>query len=81
MRNIKAQNGKVFITETVESIIELKDVHMQLQSIEKEKLRLKEQNRMVVDRFNALLAEEAELRKIVGDLPSDNPVLIGEENV
>lgn len=83
MKNISVANGKVKITETVESIIELKDIKMQLQSIEKEKIRLIEQNKSIVGRYNTLMAEEAELRRIVGDSPSEDIIVIpeGEINV
>ena len=83
MKKISVANGKVKITDTVESIIELKDIKMQLQSIEKEKIRLIEQNQSIVGRYNTLMAEEAELRRIVGDLPSEDIIIIpeGEINV
>lgn len=81
MKNISVQNGKVKITETVESIIETKDIQMQLQSIEKEKIRLVEQNKSIVGRYNTLMAEEAQLRAIIGRLPTEKPELIIEGEI
>lgn len=81
MKNISVKNGKVKITETVESIMETKDIQMQLQSIEKEKIRLVEQNKSIVGRYNTLMAEEAQLRAIIGSLPTEKPELIIEGEI
>lgn len=78
-RQYSLENGKIRIKDVSETVLEEKDIDMQLQAIAREKLRLMEQNRLIVDRYNGLLAEEARITEIISQIGGTRLEVIGED--
>lgn len=75
-RKYEILNGKVKITDTNEVELTMNDVDAELQRIGREKLKLLEQNRMVMKRYQGLLAEEESLKQVVGEVKSQRMAII-----
>lgn len=79
VRQYSLDNGKIRIKDISETVLEEKDIDMQLQAIAREKLRLMEQNRLIVDRYNGLLAEEIRITEIITQIGGARLGTIGED--
>lgn len=78
-KDYRIKNGKVLITEVNEVTLDSMDIEMQLQAIAKEKLRLMEQNRAIVDRYNGLVVEENNLKNLIFDIGASTMEIINPE--
>lgn len=83
-RKYQVIDGKVKLTETKEISLSSRDIEGQIQYIQKEKIRLIEQNSKLVERYNGLLAEENKLRQMIAEVgPSVMEIIdpAGEQGV
>lgn len=90
-RDYKVANGKVRIIDVTEVELDNKGLEAQLNAIVREKLRLIEQNRLIIEKYNGLVVEEQNLKSLLAQLGGVGLEIInpemgtvvrdGEENV
>lgn len=73
-KDVKVEENKVVITESVETRLDENQLEMKLRDVQMQKLRAKEQNIRLVTEYNGLLEEEKELNQLILQLNASDGV-------
>ena len=73
-KDVKIEDNKVVITESIETIMDRSQLEMKLRDVQMQKLRAREQNARLVAEYNGLLEEEGELDQLILQLNIDDGV-------
>lgn len=73
-KDVKVEENKVVITESVETRMDENQLEMKLRDLQMQKLRIKEQNIRLVTEYNGLLDEEKEINQLISQLNTGDVV-------
>lgn len=73
-KDVKVEENKVVITESVETRLDENQLEMKLRDVQMQKLRAKEQNTRLVAEYNGLLEEEKEINSLILQLTTGDVV-------
>lgn len=78
-RDYKISNGKIRVIDVTEVELDNKALEAQLNAITREKLRLTEQNRLIVEKYNGLVVEEENLKSLLAQIGGVSLEIINPE--
>lgn len=73
-KDISIRDDLVIITEEMETRLDRNQLEMNLRDIQIQKSRLQEQNARIVEDYNRLMNEEIEIKDLISQLSSDDPI-------